>query len=77
MGEARATLPPPELGRASEEGAAVPATGRLTRRAGARADEAFLRARLEQATGTGDADGERAARMALSRYLASRDRALD
>ncbi|MEO8800014.1 MAG: hypothetical protein ABI551_19115, partial [Polyangiaceae bacterium] len=74
--EARATLPPPEVGRTSEA-EAIPATGRLARRTNARADEAFLRARLEQAIASGDAEQDRLARVELARYLAGRDRALD
>lgn len=75
--QARATLPPPEVGRTSDVGVELPAEGRLTRRTGARADEAYLRARLEQAVRSGDAETERVARVELARYLAHRDRGLD
>src|SRR5450432_3932278 len=75
--QARATLPPPEIGRTSDVGGELSTEGRLTRRTGARADEAYLRARLEQAVQAGDSATERVARVELARYLARRDRGLD
>ncbi|MEO8878191.1 MAG: hypothetical protein ABI461_21540, partial [Polyangiaceae bacterium] len=47
------------------------------RRTGVRAEEAYLRARLEQAVQASDSEGERIARVELARYLARRDRSLD
>ena len=75
---ARGTLPPPEWtvpqGRASHT-TLVPAP--LERRAGARAEEAWLRARVEEARAANDLPATRGACAALARWLASRDRDLD
>lgn len=77
---ARATLPPPEWTmppvRERRRGASAPPT-LLDRRTGERADEATLRARLEEAWSSGDTGAERAASIELARLLASKDRDLD
>ena len=75
---ARGTLPPPEWtvpqGLASHTTLAPPP---LERRSGARAEEAWMRARVEEARAEGDRAATRAACAALARWLASRDRDLD
>jgi hypothetical protein len=49
----------------------------LPRRTGTRAEEAWLRARVEEARATGDTTALRTACTALARWLGSRDRNLD
>jgi tetratricopeptide (TPR) repeat protein len=74
----RATLPPPEW--TSRNGGRVCATEApppLARRTGARAEEAWMRARVEEGRASGDAALARAASAALARWLASRDRDID
>ncbi|MGD0527055.1 MAG: tetratricopeptide repeat protein, partial [Polyangiaceae bacterium] len=74
----RGTLPPPEWttpqGRYSRATLAPPP---LERRKGVRADEAWLRARVEEARAAGESAATREACAALARWLASRDRDLD
>jgi hypothetical protein len=77
--EKRATLPPPEW---SAPQAVGHRTDRVTaqslpRRVGARAEEAFMRARVEEARAAGDSAALRSACTGLARWLASRDRDLD
>ncbi|HEV3193970.1 MAG TPA: hypothetical protein VGY54_25870, partial [Polyangiaceae bacterium] len=75
----RATLPPPEWGSppadsaSRSSGAASP----LPRQLGIRAEEAWLRARVEEARAAGDTTALRAASTRLARWFASRDRNLD
>jgi cellulose synthase operon protein C len=75
----RATLPPPEWTspRSPGRSATVVALRALPRRTGARAEEAWMRARLEEARAANDAEASRAAGARLARWLASRDRDLD
>jgi hypothetical protein len=75
----RGTLPPPEW----KQPAAAPGSGRkdlssqrLPRRTGPRAEEAWLRARVEQARAAQDAPAFREYAVRLARWLASRDRDL-
>jgi tetratricopeptide (TPR) repeat protein len=80
------TLPPPEWGT-QPEGKSRPGLGPLfsrdpslqaSRAPGMRADEAYLRARAHELSAAGgDAEAARLARVALARWLASRDRDLD
>jgi tetratricopeptide (TPR) repeat protein len=75
---ARGTLPPPEWtppGRRASSTTLAPQP--LERRTGRRAEEAWLRARVEQARAAGDAGATRQACVDLARWLASRDRDLD
>ncbi|MGH7269630.1 MAG: hypothetical protein ACREJ3_04290, partial [Polyangiaceae bacterium] len=84
----RGTLPPPEwTGAGAERGRREPGSVRappdpLARRSGARADEAWMRARVEEArtavlANAGGASVEaRRAYVVLARWLASRDRDL-
>jgi tetratricopeptide (TPR) repeat protein len=72
------TLPPPEwtsAGAGAQASVAPPAA--LTRRSGTRADEAWLRARVEEARASADTTALRGACTALARWLASRERNLD
>ncbi|HEY3818604.1 MAG TPA: hypothetical protein VGL81_15625 [Polyangiaceae bacterium] len=75
---ARGTLPPPEWttpqGRFARTTLAPPP---LERRAGVRAEEAWMRARVEEARAAGETAATRQACAALARWLASRDRDLD
>ncbi|HEX3343544.1 MAG TPA: hypothetical protein VHS09_03180, partial [Polyangiaceae bacterium] len=75
---ARTTLPPPEWttpqGRYGRTTMAPPP---LDRRAGVRADEAWMRARVEEARAAGETAATRQACATLARWLASRDRDLD
>jgi hypothetical protein len=73
------TLPPPEWTspKTEERSPATLAPKPLRRRTGERAEEAWLRARVQEARATGDRDSMRAACVALARWLASRDRDLD
>jgi len=75
---ARGTLPPPEWttpqGRFPRTTLAPPP---LERRAGVRAEEAWMRARVEEARAAGETAATREACAALARWLASRDRDLD
>jgi tetratricopeptide (TPR) repeat protein len=83
----RATMPPP--GRAVEGTDAVGATGpaprprptltppAVPRRVGARAEEAAMRARVEEARTLRDERAERDASVQLARWLAARERDLD
>src|SRR5258708_2509701 len=73
------TLPPPEWRSSPALGDARPTTAApsLHRRSGARADEAWLRARVDEARAAEDAEATRTACVALARWLASRDRDLD
>src|SRR5579859_6718731 len=74
----RGTLPPPEWRAVPAKGAPASVTPEpLPRRAGARAQEAWLRARVEEARAAGDDAATQAACAALARWLASRDRDLD
>lgn len=74
----RGTLPPPEwAGTAGRAQRTTMAPQPLERRAGARADEAWMRARVEEARAAGDSPALRTASVALARWLASRDRDLD
>src|SRR5579863_997758 len=74
----RATLPPPESKQPAAPGAAPKevASQRLARRTGPRAEEAWLRARVEQARAAQDAAAFREYAVRLARWLASRDRDL-
>lgn len=75
----RTTLPPPEW-TSSRAGAGRPSTMSaepLPRRFGTRAEEAWLRARAEEARASGDAGPLREACTTLARWLASRERDLD
>jgi cellulose synthase operon protein C len=74
------TLPPPEWRAARARGASSrPPTVALPlpRRIGTRAEEAWLRARVEEAHAAGDTSTLRTACTTLARWLASRDRDLD
>ncbi len=75
---ARGTLPPPEWttprGRFPRT---TVAPAPLERRTGVRAEEAWMRARVEEARADGDRRATRDACTALARWLASRDRDLD
>src|SRR5579885_3339565 len=75
----RGTLPPPEWtstgGRRMPSATLTPQP--LERRSGVRAEEAWLRARVEQARAAGDPAAARDACVELARWLASRDRDLD
>jgi tetratricopeptide (TPR) repeat protein len=75
----RATLPPPEWTAPRPAGHRTDrvAAQSLTRRVGARAEEAWMRARVEEARAAGDNAALREAAAALARWLASRDRDLD
>ncbi|MGH7438765.1 MAG: hypothetical protein ACRENE_24010, partial [Polyangiaceae bacterium] len=74
----RATLPPPEWKQAAAPEAArkTVASQRLARRTGPRAEEAWLRARVENARAAQDATAFREYAVRLARWLASRDRDL-
>jgi tetratricopeptide (TPR) repeat protein len=73
------TLPPPEWIASSSESYGTPSVPPqpLPRRTGTRADEAWLRARVEEARAAGDTTALRTACTALARWLGSRDRNLD
>ncbi len=74
----RGTLPPPEwVGRDPVTGRATLAPEPLERRSGVRAEEAWMRARVEEARAGGDPKALREACATLARWLASRDRDLD
>jgi hypothetical protein len=75
----RTTLPPPELASplAGSAGRSPGAAKPLDRQSGIRAEEAWLRARVEEARAAGDTTALRTASTALARWLASRDRDLD
>jgi hypothetical protein len=75
----RRTLPPPEWSTPlrGEPPSRVRIAAPLLRRTGARADEAWLRARVEAARAAENAASLRDACAALARWLASRDRDLD
>src|SRR5580704_3263559 len=74
----RGTLPPPEW-TAVQGGVArqTMAPRPLDRRSGDRANEAWMRARVDEARADGDRRATREACTALARWLASRDRDLD
>jgi tetratricopeptide (TPR) repeat protein len=77
-GSARGTLPPPEWTKPHDENTPTTlAPQPLERRSGARAQEAWMRARVEEARAEDDATATRAACATLARWLASRDRDLD
>lgn len=73
------TLRPPEwkLGRGKPSGSPSESLQALGRRTGTRAEEAWLRARVEEARASGDMGALRATSTTLARWLASRDRDLD
>lgn len=72
------TLPPPEWTARGIERSSVRLNAKmLQRRAGPRAEEAWLRARVEEARAAGDDSATRDACVSLARWLASRDRDLD
>jgi tetratricopeptide (TPR) repeat protein len=75
----RVTLPPPEWIAPESTGrvSALVAPRALPRRTGARAEEAWMRARVEDARTANDAEASRSAGARLARWLASRDRDLD
>src|SRR5580692_7962294 len=74
----RATLPPPEwTTRQARTPRTTVAPQPLERREGSRADEAWMRARVEEARAAEDSVAIRDACSALARWLASRDRDLD
>jgi tetratricopeptide (TPR) repeat protein len=75
----RATLPPPEWTAPRVAGHRTDrfAAQTLPRRVGARAEEAWMRARVEEARAAGDNAALRTAAATLARWLASRDRDLD
>ena len=74
----RSTLPPPEWSTAlADAKAATLAPPALARRSGVRAEEAWRRARVEEARAGNDEAALRKACAALARWLASRDRDLD
>ncbi len=72
----RGTLPPPEwtVGDRASKSSVAPSS--LPRRVGSRAEEAWMRARLQEA-GTANGPATRKACVNLARWLASRDRDLD
>lgn len=75
---ARGTLPPPEwVGRDPVTGRATIQPHPLERHTGIRAEEAWMRARVEEARAGSDAKALRDACATLARWLASRDRDLD
>lgn len=80
-GEVRAsgTLRPPEMKVARRKPSSGPPAEvqPLVRREGVRAEEAWLRARVEEARASGDMAALRATSTTLARWLASRDRDLD
>jgi tetratricopeptide (TPR) repeat protein len=74
------TLPPPEwrAPQARSSSSRPPAVPQpLARRRGVRAEEAWLRARVEETRAAGDTSALRMACSTLARWLASRDRDLD
>src|SRR5271166_3334694 len=75
----RATLPPPEWTPAAQPDArrAALAPQPLPRRKGARAEEAWLRARVDESRAAGNQKVLQESTAALARWLASRDRDLD
>jgi tetratricopeptide (TPR) repeat protein len=76
--EGRKTLPPPEwTTQKARVTRSTVAPLALERRMGPRAEEAWMRARVEEARAGGDAMALREAATALARWLASRDRDLD
>src|SRR3954454_9271944 len=73
----RGTLPPPEWTPEASTSRTTLTPGPLPRRTGSRADEAWMRARVDETQSAGDVSGHRAACATLARWLASRDRDLD
>src|SRR5580658_3184628 len=75
----RATLPPPEWTPAGAPGRGRGGLGArpLPRRKGARAEEAWLRARVDESRAAGNQKVLQESTAALARWLASRDRDLD
>src|SRR5580692_5907209 len=71
------TLPPPEWTSAAKPSRTTVAPRPLVRRAGSRAEQAWMRARVDEARAGGDPAALRAACSTLARWLASRDRDLD
>jgi tetratricopeptide (TPR) repeat protein len=73
------TLPPPvwTTPKIDDRSSATMTSKPLPRRTGARAEEAWLRARVEEGRAAGDGGATRQACTALARWLASRDRDLD
>src|SRR5579859_1363430 len=71
------TLPPPEWKSGNGPSRTTVAPRPLVRRAGSRAEQAWMRARVEDARAGNDPVSSRAASIALARWLASRDRDLD
>ncbi len=71
------TLPPPEWKSGNGPSRTTVAPRPLVRRAGSRADQAWMRARVEDARAAGNPVALRAASVDLARWLASRDRDLD
>ncbi len=71
------TLPPPEWTPGSSPSRTTVAPRPLVRRVGLRAEQAWMRARVEEAQAADDSPVLRATCMALARWLASRDRDLD
>ena len=77
------TLPPPEWNRTGPESVASLALHRreadppVARRRGARAEQAYLRARLRSSSAQSDGDAERQAAADLARALAARGTELD
>ncbi|HEY5318809.1 MAG TPA: hypothetical protein VIJ20_12545, partial [Solirubrobacteraceae bacterium] len=73
----RATLPPPEWTTPQGRARTTQAPPPLERRKGVRAEEAWMRARVEEARAAGETAATRQACATLARWLASRDRDLD
>jgi hypothetical protein len=71
------TLPPPEWKAGASVARATVTPQPLPRRVGTRAEEAWLRARVDPARQGGDPQALRAACLSLARWLASRDRDVD
>jgi cellulose synthase operon protein C len=71
------TLPPPEWRSGNGSPRTTVAPPPLLRRSGSRAEEAWMRARVEEARAGDDPAALRSASVALARWLASRDRDLD
>ena len=71
------TLPPPEWTSGSGVVRTTVAPRPLARRMGGRADQAWMRARVDEARRADDPPALRAACVELARWLASRDRDLD
>ncbi|MDB4998916.1 MAG: Translation initiation factor 2, partial [Myxococcaceae bacterium] len=76
--QARVTLPPPEWSKANAGSRPQSdAPSPVSHQTGARADEAALRVRVEEARASSESEAERIASVELARWLASRDRELD